>query len=511
MFTGLKFTATINLANGNYEKLGTTIGMKVNNFYNASGFIYEQDAYLTPTILIKDFFNVNDASYNRQSYVNGTLITYNSYNVVNKLITSILYKATGTILQTDNYTYNSTGLTNTKISFNAAGTFIDNIHYGYTSTNKLNDFTHTDLTGRITEINYFINGIFDHTTKFPVVVPVIPIVVTPTTPVVLTKIHVMSTVGWSNIDGFGEINVLSAINSVTGKHILDTVPINKHDWGMLSTHFDDVHSAGYTGKGIVIADIDTGIDLKNAALTHNLSQYNWNFITNTANVQDDNKHGSFTAGELIAKDVGNGVIGGAYDSQLMVLKTLDANGNGATINTAKAITYAVDHGANIINLSMGSVLPQPAIFTALQYAQSHNVLVSVASGNNLGSSPTYPAVYAENLDNIFAVGASWVMGGKLGFASFANKTGSNSAYNYVVAPGNAVLGYDQNGNVILNTGTSMAAPLVAAEMALLSQAYNEQHPAGVSLIQFVAGAIDHNTDMINIVGGIPYPVGYVFA
>lgn len=504
MYTRLKFTQTINLPNGVYEKLGSTIlGTPVNNFYNAAGVVIEQDVYLTATVMYKDFFNA-DSTYNRQMYNNGKLLACVTYNSSNKITTEVLYSTTtGLAIGTDKYTYNTVGLVDTKIRFNATGTFLDNMHYSYTVTNQLASFTHTDLTGRVTEIDYFSNGKLDHITKFPAVPPVVVPVVVPVVPPAVVPVT-----GWSNINGFGEINVLTAINFVTGKHILDTVPVNKQDWGMLSTHFDDVHAAGYTGKGIVIADIDTGIDLKNTALTHNLSQYNWNFITNTANVQDDNKHGSLTAGELIAKDIGNGIIGGAYDSQLMVLKAMDANGNGSPSNIAKAITYAVDHGANIINLSLGTIYASTVLLTSLQYAQSHNVLVAAASGNNLANLPDYPAKYAETLDNVIAVGASWMMNGKLGFAGYSNKTGSNTAYNYVVAPGQAVLGYDQNGKVIVDSGTSMATPLVASEMALLSQAYNETHPVGITLTQFVTNAIVHNTDLISVVGVPTIPASF---
>ena len=282
----------------------------------------------------------------------------------------------------------------------------------------------------------------------------------------------------------------------------------KSGWGITSAHFDDAWAAGYNGKGIVIAEIDTGIDLKNVALTTNLSKWNWNFLTGTANVQDDNGHGSFVAGEMIAKDVGNGIVGAANGAQLMVLKALNASGTGSPDTVANAITYAVDHGANVISMSLGGTIAMPSILTALQYAQAHNVFAAIAAGNGGLNSPINPAAYAKTLDTAVAVGSSANnVGSGLTFSTFSDKTGANTPYDYVTASGTNITGYDQYGQIVTMSGTSMSTPYVASEMAILEQASMSIHPNATHsvLVQDVMGNMIHNTDAISLTGVAAIP------
>lgn len=88
----------------------------------------------------------------------------------------------------------------------------------------------------------------------------------------------------------------------------------------------------------------------------------------------------------------------------MALKVLDANGSGSADIISKAIIYAVDHGANVINMSIGGTVAMPILQTALQYTQSHNAFVAIAAGNSLSNTPNTPAIYAKGLDTVVAVG-----------------------------------------------------------------------------------------------------------
>ena len=173
------------------------------------------------------------------------------------------------VKEIDTYSYNSKGLIADKIRYTPTNTLIEKITNVYNSNNTLNQLIRTDINNKVTEIDYFNNGILDHITKNPIVAtahPTVPV----TAPV---------TAGWSGIDGYGNVNILKALSDEVGKAVVDGAAPPNLGWGITASHFDDAWAASYTGKGIVIADIDTGIDLKNVALTSNLSKYNWSFFT----------------------------------------------------------------------------------------------------------------------------------------------------------------------------------------------------------------------------------------
>lgn len=308
----------------------------------------------------------------------------------------------------------------------------------------------------------------------------------------------VSTTAWNPVTGFGEINVASAIGAALNTPIAQGAVVNAGlaAWQIGAAHFQDAWNAGYTGKGVVIAEIDTGIDLSNAALTHNISAASWNFVAGNSNVQDDNGHGSAVASEMIGYSTGANAntLGGAYDAQLMVLKAMDANGNGSIANLVKAINYAVDHGANVINISSGGVLADPTELAALNYAQSHGVIVCMAAGNAGSANAQYPANFAQSLSTTIAVGSSAQnLDGSVAFASNTNQAGTLTPYDYVNAPGVHVLGYGLNGVLETWTGTSFATPLVAAEVADVLSAH-----AGLSAAQVVQAVVNTTVGLVGV-------------
>ena len=305
-------------------------------------------------------------------------------------------------------------------------------------------------------------------------------------------------ISWNPTSGFGEINVASALSATLDLVLpqYPTVKVNSGAWQTSAAHFQDAWAAGYTGKGIVIAEIDTGVDLNNAALTQNLSVASWNFVSNNANVQDDNGHGTAVASEMIANSSNaNGLVGGAYGAQLMVLKAMDANGNGTQANLIGAINYAVDHGANVINISLGGNAPDPAELAALNNAAAHGVIVCMAAGNAGASSIQYPAYYAQQVSTSIAVGSTALNGDGItvAFASNSNAAGSSMPYHYVDAPGAHVLAYGLNGVLETWTGTSFATPLVAAEVADVLSAHT-----GLSAAQIVQAVTNTTVGLVGI-------------
>ncbi|WNV03282.1 S8 family serine peptidase [Candidatus Methylospira mobilis] len=222
--------------------------------------------------------------------------------------------------------------------------------------------------------------------------------------------------------------------------------------------------------------------MSNTALTAN---YLASKSSAFSSVQDFNGHGTFVASQMIGK-TGTAtnpspVTGGAYGASLLALnyETYVAGSYKGIINSVAAgITYAVDNGANVINISLASAVDNE-LLTALQYASKSGVIVAVAASNQGYTSPTYSANTAQTLGNVIAVGATQynAYGSDIVQAGLSNQAGSSAAYNYVDAPGANVLGYQIGGGVKAESGTSYAAPEVAAEAAVLEQAIKKSNPA----------------------------------
>ena len=223
-----------------------------------------------------------------------------------------------------------------------------------------------------------------------------------------------------------------------------------------------------TGRGVVVAVIDTGVKAVHVDLAgHVLAGRD--FVAPGTSASDANGHGTHVAG-IIAAIANNrrGIAGLAPNTRILPVRVLDKTGVGDTANVAKGILWAVDRGAKVINLSLSSTSPDTATRAAVAYAIAKNVVVVAAAGNSgcglLGSPTSYPAAY----DGVLGVGAI-TSGGAV--ASFS----SCGSWVDVVAPGSGILStvptspYPALGcptNYCTLSGTSMAAPHAAAAAAL---------------------------------------------
>jgi hypothetical protein len=209
-----------------------------------------------------------------------------------------------------------------------------------------------------------------------------------------------------------------------------------------------------------IAIVDTGVDLDHPDLApHVLTGYN--VLSNSPDAQDNNGHGTMVAGIAAAvTDNETGIPGTAWNAKILPVKALDANGLGTDANIAAGITWSVDHGAKVINLSLGGPAPSSVLDSAVAYASDHDVVVVSAVGNDGASLPTYPAASP----GVIAVTATNSVGD---FAWFSNY----GPWVDLAAPGVDITStYLINGpeeDYAVDSGSSFASAFVAGAAFLL--------------------------------------------
>lgn len=215
-------------------------------------------------------------------------------------------------------------------------------------------------------------------------------------------------------------------------------------------------------RSAVIAVLDTGLNPQHIEFgTPVIAGYN--FVDNNENFRDDHGHGTHISG-IIAAQINNsiGTVGVCPQCGLIAVKVLNADNYGTWSTVAKGIVYAVDNGADIINLSLGSDTSSNAIKNAIIYAQQNDVLIIAASGNEHSDADFYPAAFP----GVIGVSATndldehWVL----------SNYGHNidlSAPGYMIYSTGGEENYIETDGFSYMTGTSMAAPHVAGVAGLL--------------------------------------------
>ncbi|MGH7226965.1 MAG: S8 family peptidase, partial [Gemmataceae bacterium] len=193
--------------------------------------------------------------------------------------------------------------------------------------------------------------------------------------------------------------------------------------------------------------------------------FGWNFVNGNNNPFDYNGHGTNVAGILgAAGNNDSGVAGVDWNVQIMPLEFMGANGTGTVSDFIEALSYSIEHGAQITNNSWEGAPYSPDLYLAvLNAAQDGQIFVAAAGneGSDDDTTPDYPASLSASLSNVVAVAATT---NQDTLASFSNY-GPNTVA--LAAPGvdiyNTLLN-DQYGDM---SGTSMATPQVAAALALV--------------------------------------------
>jgi hypothetical protein len=214
---------------------------------------------------------------------------------------------------------------------------------------------------------------------------------------------------------------------------------------------------------IIVAVIDTGVELTDPELDSKITggaNAGYDFANGDTNPTDDHGHGTHVAGTIAAEtNNGTGVAGVCWACKIMPIKALDQTGNGSTLDVAAGIDWARTHGADVVNLSLGSPGHSTTLQAAVDNAFSAGIVVVGAAGNDGTPGVLYPARYSSAI----AVGAT---SSSDAIASFSN-TGPELD---VVAPGVGILSTVLGSGYQSWSGTSMATPHVAGVVGLMMSA-----------------------------------------
>lgn len=278
-------------------------------------------------------------------------------------------------------------------------------------------------------------------------------------------------------------------------------PRYSEQWGLTKVQAEDAWDQTMGSPGVVIAIIDSGIDLTHEDLSPNLwvnpgeiagngldddnngfvdDVQGWNFVDTNNNVMDMNGHGSLVAGIAAARSNNTlGIAGVCGNCRIMPVKITQVSGFANYSDIAAGIYYSIDKGAKVINLSVGGYSDSITVKNAVNTALSQNIVVVGGVGNDDKSDKFYPAAY----EGVIAVAGT--------AENDVRVTTSNyGSWVDVSAPGQNILSTTL-GDYSSDTGTSYATPFVSGAAGLLLSLHPEWTPAMVrSQFMHTADGID---------------------
>ncbi|HOZ39029.1 MAG TPA: S8 family serine peptidase, partial [Anaerolineaceae bacterium] len=281
-------------------------------------------------------------------------------------------------------------------------------------------------------------------------------------------------------------------------------PRYAEQWGLEKIQVEGAWDQTMGDPNVIIAVIDSGIDLTHEDLSPNLwtnpgeiagngldddnndfvdDTRGWNFVNSTNEVDDSIGHGSLVAGVAAAK-INNeiGVAGVCGNCSIMPVKVSQASGIANYSDIAAGVAYAAQKGASVINISLGGYADSITLKNAINAAVAQNIVVVAGAGNDNSSNLFYPAAY----ENVIAVAGTDENDVKVDSSNYGGWVD-------VSAPGVDILSTTLGG-YSSDSGTSYTSPFVAGVAGLLLSQHPDWTPA---MIQGQFAHMSDNIDSLN--------------
>jgi thermitase len=253
----------------------------------------------------------------------------------------------------------------------------------------------------------------------------------------------------------------------SSRTVIPSDPLWPSEWGLRAIGAPRAWATTRGDRGVVVATLDSGVDAAHPDLRAALVPGR-NVVADNDVPTDDNGHGTAVAGLVAARaENGIGITGVCPRCSLMPVKVTDASGTATDSNVAAGLTWAVDHGARVINVSLGAAVSSQTIAAAVRYASDRGAIVVAAAGNGGSGAAFYPAAD----EGVLSVGATDGAGRLFSWSNFGGWVD-------VAAPGCGVT--TAPGGLYENfCGTSASAPMVAGAVALALAAAPGGDPGSV--------------------------------
>ena len=277
----------------------------------------------------------------------------------------------------------------------------------------------------------------------------------------------------------------------------------KAQFGLGTVNASDAYARGLSGNGIVVAVIDSGVDVKHPEFAGRIAAGGFDFVDDTADMKDLFGHGTAVAGVIAANKNDTGMHGVAFNAKILPFRVGGVDENDSSLSRAlvvQAVDRAIANGARIINNSfgapnsdIGTIGSQQDLIDAIgapfveAYGRSAAAkIINVwAAGNNSKNNPSFeagaPLVFPE-VEDLWVAVVSVNNNGKL--SGFSNRCGVAAAW-CIAAPGNGIVTTAPGGGYQTISGTSFAAPHVAGALAILMELFPGQTPEAIIDRMFV--------------------------